>query len=65
MHTPVLKPQYYYINVGCKGVFATLTCFRDVCALIGVKNTILALSVSVLGHCLSKHTSYPSMHQKQ
>ena len=24
------KPQFYYIKVGCKGVFVTQTCFRDV-----------------------------------
>ena len=23
-------PQFYYIKVGCKGVFVTQTCFRDV-----------------------------------
>ena len=23
------KPQFYYIKVGCKGVFITRTCFRD------------------------------------
>ena len=24
------KPQFYYIKVGCKGMFVTRTCFRDV-----------------------------------
>ena len=24
------KSQFYYIKVGCKGVFVTRTCFRDV-----------------------------------
>ena len=24
------KPQFYYIQTGCKGVFVTRTCFRDV-----------------------------------
>ena len=24
-------PQFYYIKVGCKGVFVTKTCFRDEC----------------------------------
>ena len=24
------KPQFYYIKVGCKGVFVTQTCFHDV-----------------------------------
>ena len=24
------KPQFYYIKVGCKGVFVTRTCFRAV-----------------------------------
>ena len=24
------KPQFYHIKVGCKGVFVTRTCFRDV-----------------------------------
>ena len=23
------KPQFYYIKVGCKGVFVTRSCFRD------------------------------------
>ena len=23
------KPQFYYIKVGCKGVFITRTCFHD------------------------------------
>ena len=23
------KPQFYYIRLGCKGVFVTRTCFRD------------------------------------
>ena len=23
------KPQFYYMKVGCKWVFVTLTCFRD------------------------------------
>ena len=23
------KPQFYYIKVGCKGVFVLRTCFRD------------------------------------
>ena len=25
-------PQFYYTKVGCKGVFVTRTCFRDVLA---------------------------------
>ena len=29
MYSPC-KPQFYYIKVGCKGVFITGTCFRDV-----------------------------------
>ena len=34
MYTPV-KPQFYYIQVGCKGVFVTRTRFRDVvCRMI-------------------------------
>ena len=24
-----MRPQFYYIKVGCKGVFVTRTCFRD------------------------------------
>ena len=27
------KPQFYYIKVGCKGVFITRTCFHDVFSL--------------------------------
>ena len=29
------KPQFYYIKVGCKGVFVTRSCFRDGIWLIG------------------------------
>ena len=29
MNTPC-KPEFYYIKVGCKGVFVTRTCFCDV-----------------------------------
>ena len=29
MYSP-FKPHFYYIKVGCKGVFVTRTCFRDV-----------------------------------
>ena len=25
------KPKFYYIKVGCNGVFVTRTCFRDEC----------------------------------
>ena len=28
------KPQFYYIKVGCKGVFVTQTCFRDDTAVV-------------------------------
>ena len=28
MYTPV-NPNFFYIKVGCKGVFVTRTCFRD------------------------------------
>ena len=34
------KPQFYYIKVGCKGVFVTRTCFRDV------------MFVQILPHCI-------------
>ena len=30
------KPQFYYTKVGCKGVFVTRTCFRDVYCLVTV-----------------------------
>ena len=26
---PPVKPQFYYIKVGCKGVFITRTCYPD------------------------------------
>ena len=29
------KPQFYCIKVGCKGVFVTRSCFRDVFAIRG------------------------------
>ena len=35
-HVYPRKPQFYYIKVGCKGVFVTHTCFRD--AIILYKN---------------------------
>ena len=28
MYTPI-KPHFYYIKVGCKGVFITRTCYHD------------------------------------
>ena len=28
------KPQFYYLKVGCKGVFVTRTCFHDVLSVI-------------------------------
>ena len=28
------KPQFYYIKVGCKGVFITRTCYPDVLAKV-------------------------------
>ena len=39
-------PQFYYTKVGCKGVFVTRTCFRDV-----FKN--LTTDVLYNGICLS------------
>ena len=33
MNTPV-KPQFYYIKVGCKGVYITQTCYPDVYGFI-------------------------------
>ena len=35
------KPQFYYIKVGCKGVFVTRTCFHD--ADLSSKNLFLLL----------------------
>ena len=35
-HVYPCKPQFYYIKVGCKGVFVTRTCFRDVSAVLKV-----------------------------
>ena len=32
------KPQFYYIRVGCKGVFVTRTCFPDVAEPYLVQN---------------------------
>ena len=29
------KPQFYYIKVGCKGVFVTRACFRDAKGTLG------------------------------
>ena len=37
------KPQFYYIKVGCKGVFVTRTCFRDVYGEAGVSKDIHSL----------------------
>ena len=38
------KPQFYYIKVGCKGVFVTRTCFRDVIQ----NDVLLTFSVPLL-----------------
>ena len=41
------KPQFYYIKVGCKGVYITLTCYHDV-----IRLTICFLGVlSTFGFC--------------
>ena len=29
------KPQFYYIKVGCKGVYITRTCYQDVTNVTG------------------------------
>ena len=45
------KPQFYYIKVGCKGVFVTRTCFRD-----GdhIKQYIIWLFRHVVAYCCMK-----------
>ena len=37
------KPQFYYIKVGCRGVFVTWTCFRDLFEKDHTGNTFLPL----------------------
>ena len=41
------KPQFYYIKVGCKGVFITRTCFHDGSSfgLIDLQLTIFPLLI--------------------
>ena len=39
MYTPV-NPSFYYIKVGCNGVFITRTCFPDACDLRHVDRLI-------------------------
>ena len=39
------KPQFYYIKVGCKGVFVTRTCFRD-------ENSSLFEAVTSVTYCM-------------
>ena len=34
------KPQFYYIKVGCKGVYITRTCLHDVTIIIIIKISI-------------------------
>ena len=38
------KPQFYYIKVGCKGVFVTRTCFRDDCQPMEIHRRVFALN---------------------
>ena len=35
------KPQFYYIKVGCKEVFVTRTCFRDVTMFVILWNRLI------------------------
>ena len=46
------KPQFYYIKVGCKGVFVTRTCFHD--ASKGIKTLIIAF-VSKTGQLVAHY----------
>ena len=42
MYTPV-NPSFYYIKVGCKGVFITRNCFRDVrLNFQGIENKLIS-----------------------
>ena len=38
------KPQFYYIKVGCKGVFVTWTCLHDVIGRLN--NLIIDISLA-------------------
>ena len=40
------KPQFYYIKVGCKGVFVTQTCFRDAVKFFKNKQTKFFVHIS-------------------
>ena len=46
-------PQFYYINVGCKGVFVTRTWFRDVKRK--VRSSIITVIVTVANKIMSKY----------
>ena len=55
------KPQFYYIKVGCKGVFVTRTCFRDV--LYFVQNERYAFSGDFCEFSLQRSLSVLSFHR--
>ena len=41
------KPQFYYIKVGCKGVFVTRTCFHDVACAFAHFDQLLCFLASI------------------
>ena len=42
------KPQFYYIKVGCKGVYITRTCYHDAVSILNViKFTFLVMNKSL------------------
>ena len=42
------KPQFYYIKVGCKGVFVTRTCFRDEEVFLYLKISLISCDLKVI-----------------
>ena len=43
------KPQFYYMKVGCKGIFITRTCFRDEFIIVKMERTTLLSCLDYLG----------------
>ena len=50
------KPQFYYINVGCKGVYSTRACFHD--AILSSIRLSTLLNAWVIDHSSFKLKFY-------
>ena len=47
-HLYPCKPQFYYIKVGCKGVYITRTCYHDAVGIV-----VYTIEKKPLNHSLS------------